>query len=86
MARAERRLRSLSEVIVPKVGGHAEIARALCPAADIKRLVSEKPDAAGLTVPGMPIGSPGMEVDDKREPYDVLLLKKDGATEVFAKY
>ncbi|MGH6792482.1 MAG: DUF411 domain-containing protein, partial [Methyloceanibacter sp.] len=56
------------------------------PAADIKRLVSEKPDAAGLTVPGMPIGSPGMEVDDKREPYDVLLLRKDGATEVFAKY
>ena len=56
------------------------------PAADIKRLVSEKPDAAGLTVPGMPIGSPGMEVDDKRQPYDVLLLRKNGATEVFAKY
>jgi len=56
------------------------------PAADIKRLVSEKPDVAGLTVPGMPIGSPGMEVDDKREPYDVLLLRKDGTTEVFAKY
>ncbi|MGI8852347.1 MAG: DUF411 domain-containing protein [Methyloceanibacter sp.] len=56
------------------------------PAADIQRLVSEKPDAAGLTVPGMPIGSPGMEVDDKRQPYDVLLLRKYGATEVFAKY
>jgi hypothetical protein len=56
------------------------------PAADIKRLVSEKPDAAGLTVPGMPIGSPGMEVGDTREPYDVLLIKKDGATEVFAKH
>jgi hypothetical protein len=34
----------------------------------------------------MPIGSPGMEVDDKRQPYDVLLLRKNGATEVFAKY
>ncbi len=56
------------------------------PAADIERLVSERPDAAGLTVPGMPIGSPGMEVGDTREPYDVLLIKKDGATEVFAKY
>lgn len=56
------------------------------PAPDIKRLIGEKPDAAGLTVPGMPIGSPGMEVGAEREPYDVLLFKKDGATEVFAKY
>jgi hypothetical protein len=56
------------------------------PAADIKRLVSEKTDATGLAVPGMPIGSPGMEVGDERQPYEVLLLKKDGTTEVFSKY
>jgi hypothetical protein len=56
------------------------------PAADVNRLLSEKPDALGLTVPGMPIGSPGMEAGDQKESYDVLLVKKDGSTEVFAKH
>ena len=57
------------------------------PASDIKRLVAERPDAIGLTVPGMPVGSPGMEQrDGKTEPYDVLLIKKDGTTEVFASH
>jgi hypothetical protein len=57
------------------------------PAADIKRLVSEHPDALGLTVPDMPMGSPGMEQPDgETEPYDVLLVKKDGSTEVFARH
>jgi hypothetical protein len=55
------------------------------PAADILRLLKERPDALGLVVPGMPIGSPGMEMPDgTREAYDVLLVKKDGATVVFA--
>ena len=56
------------------------------PAADIKRLLNEKPEAIGLSIPGMPIGSPGMEQGDTREPYDVLLIKKDGSTEIFAKH
>lgn len=56
------------------------------PASDIKRLLAERPDAIGLTVPGMPIGSPGMERGDRHEPYEVLLIKKDGTTEVFARY
>jgi hypothetical protein len=57
------------------------------PAEDIKRLVEERPDAIGLTVPNMPIGSPGMEQPDgTTEPYDVLLVKKDGSTEVFARH
>lgn len=57
------------------------------PAEDIKRLLKERPDAAGLSVPDMPLGSPGMEVPDgTKEPYDVLLVKKDGTTEVFAKH
>jgi hypothetical protein len=57
------------------------------PASDIKRLVAERPDAIGLTVPGMPVGSPGMEQPDgKTEPYDVLLIKKDGSTEIFASH
>ena len=56
------------------------------PSSDIKRLIAERPDAIGLTVPGMPVGSPGMEHGAEFEPYDVLLIKKDGATEVFAKH
>ncbi|MDP2258591.1 MAG: DUF411 domain-containing protein [Caulobacter sp.] len=57
------------------------------PADDIKRLLREAAKARGLAVPGMPIGSPGMEMPDgSREPYDVLLVKKDGATAVFARY
>lgn len=56
------------------------------PASDIRRLLSEKPDAIGLTVPGMPIGSPGMEAGDEKEPYEVLLVRRDGSTEVFSRY
>ncbi|MGB6948158.1 MAG: DUF411 domain-containing protein [Methyloceanibacter sp.] len=56
------------------------------PGSDIKRLVAERPEAVGLAVPGMPIGSPGMEQGAVTEPYDVLLVKKDGTTEVFAKH
>jgi hypothetical protein len=57
------------------------------PADDIKRLLKEAPKASGLAVPGMPIGSPGMEMTDgSREPYDVLLLKGDGSTAVFTRY
>mgnify|MGYP006201126153 CR=1 FL=1 len=48
------------------------------PAADIRRLLEEAPDAAGLAVPGMPIGSPGMEQGDYVQPYDVMLLARDG--------
>jgi hypothetical protein len=56
------------------------------PAPDIKRLVAEQPDALGLTVPGMPVGSPGMEQGAETEPYDVLLINKDGTTEPFASH
>lgn len=57
------------------------------PADDIKRLLAERPDAVGLTVPDMPLGSPGMEQPDgTTKPYDVLLVKKDGSTEIFARH
>ena len=56
------------------------------PTEDIKRLLAERPSALGLAVPGMPIGSPGMEQGGNTEPYDVLLIKKDGTTEVFARH
>jgi hypothetical protein len=52
----------------------------------VKRLITEKPEAIGLTVPGMPAGSPGMEQGGKTEAYDVLLVKKDGTTEIFARH
>jgi hypothetical protein len=56
------------------------------PATDIERLVVERPQAIGLAVPGMPVGSPGMEQGAEFEPYDVLLIKKDGSTETFASH
>lgn len=56
------------------------------PAEDVLRLMSERPDALGLTVPGMPIGSPGMEMGDRREAYDTLLVLQDGSTRVFASH
>ena len=56
------------------------------PEREVRRLLDERPEALGLIVPGMPVGSPGMESGSKREPYAVLLLKKDGSTEIFARY
>ena len=57
------------------------------PAADVKRLLADKPDAKGLVLPGMPAGSPGMEMPDGRtEPYTVELVRPDGATEPFASH
>ncbi len=56
------------------------------PASDVKRLLAEKPDALGLAVPKMPIGSPGMEQGGRTDPYEVLLVKKDGTTEVWSRH
>ena len=56
------------------------------PAADIRRLLAERPDAIGLAVPGMPFGSPGMGPEDEREEYSVHLLRRDGSSEIFSTY
>lgn len=56
------------------------------PAADVKRLLMERPAVAGLAVPGMPVGSPGMEVGSTVQPYNVLSFDKAGETKVFASY
>jgi len=59
------------------------------PVADIQRLLKEKPRALGLSVPGMPIGSPGMDgpaYGGRRDPYQVLLIQRDGSTSVFNTY
>jgi len=67
-----------------RVGGYA--IEGHVPAADIRRLLKEAPPAIGLAVPGMPVGSPGMDgpvYAGRRDPYDVLLLAKDGTSTVF---
>lgn len=56
------------------------------PAADIKRLLASKPQAIGLAVPGMPVGSPGMEVGDRKDRYEVVLIDRKGRETVFARY
>ncbi|MFW6192738.1 MAG: DUF411 domain-containing protein [Gemmatimonadota bacterium] len=54
------------------------------PAEQVRRLLEEQPDVAGLAVPGMPVGSPGMEGPDAR-PYDVLAVSEEGEASVFAR-
>ena len=57
------------------------------PMKEIERLLRERPNAKGLSVAGMPLGSPGMEVPgEKPEAYKVMLMKKDGTAEVYAQY
>ena len=57
------------------------------PAADIRKLLAERPDARGLAVPGMPVGSPGMEVaSGEVAPYDTLLIGADGKATVFSSH
>jgi hypothetical protein len=56
------------------------------PAGDIERLLAERPNAIGLSVPGMPIGSPGMEMGNQRDAFDTLLLLRDGTTKVFKRH
>ena len=55
------------------------------PAADIKRLLKEKPDAIGIAVPGMPAGSPGMHHSSAKQPYDTILITSKGER-VFASH
>lgn len=57
------------------------------PPGDVSRLIALRPAARGLAVPGMPSGSPGMEAPDGQvEPYDVLLVLRDGSSSVFARH
>ena len=70
-----------------QVGGYA--IEGHVPAFDIRRLLKEKPKAAGLAVPGMPIGSPGMDgsiYGGRKDAYRVMLVLQDGSSRVFASY
>jgi len=69
------------------VGGYA--IEGHVPAADIRRLLAERPAAIGLAVPGMPVGSPGMdgpEYKGRKDAFNVLLLRADGTAAVFRRY
>ena len=66
-----------------KVAGY--VVEGHVPAADIERLIKEKPKALGLAVPSMPPGSPGME-SPRPVPYGTLLVTQDGSTSVYAKH
>jgi hypothetical protein len=69
------------------VGGYA--LEGHVPARDIKRLLAARPQALGLAVPGMPIGSPGMDgaiYKGRKDPFDVLLVANDGTSTVYQSY
>ncbi len=65
------------------VGGY--VIEGHVPAREIVRLLDERPPVVGLAVPGMPMGSPGME-GPRSEPYDVLSYDRNGNTRIFASY
>lgn len=66
-----------------KIGGY--VVEGHVPAADVQRLLKEKPKAIGLAAPGMPQGSPGMETATP-VPYETLLIQADGSARLFAKH
>ncbi len=73
--------RGLQSCHTAKIGGY--LIEGHVPADVIARLLKEKPQIKGLVVPGMPMGSPGME-GPRRDSYDVLALQENGKTSVFA--
>jgi hypothetical protein len=56
------------------------------PAGDIKALLKNKPPVAGIAVPGMTTGTPGMEMGDRIDPFSVIAFDKDGKTQIFNSY
>lgn len=66
------------------VGGY--VIEGHVPAEQIKALLTEEPEVKGLVVPGMPMGSPGMDMGEHKEDYEVLAFDEDGDTYTFASY
>jgi hypothetical protein len=56
------------------------------PAREVKRLLSERSKARGVSVAGMPMGSPGMDGNGTNEPFDVVLVLNDGTEKLYARY
>lgn len=56
------------------------------PAADVQKMLKERPKITGISVPGMPMGSPGMEQGNQKDPYDTVAFTKGGAKTVYVKH
>lgn len=72
---------------IAKVGGY--LIEGHIPADDVKKIINEKPKALGLAVPGMPIGSPGMDgpaYNGVKQKFDTLLINNDGGSKVYASH
>ncbi|MFN3261211.1 MAG: DUF411 domain-containing protein [Pikeienuella sp.] len=67
-----------------EIGGY--VVEGHVPADDVKRLLALRPKLIGLAVPGMPVGSPGMEMGDAREPFDTIAFDASGRWEIFARH
>lgn len=65
------------------VGGY--VVEGHVPADLIRKLLADRPDIVGIAVPGMPAGSPGMEMGDRKDSYNVMTFDKAGKTTVYAK-
>jgi len=76
--------RALRSCHTARVGGY--LVEGHVPASDVKRLMSSRPRVLGLAVPGMPVGTPGMEMPRGAESYEVLSFDARGATKVFARH
>ena len=76
--------RALGSCHTAQVGGY--VVEGHVPAADVRRLLDEKPALVGLSAPGMPLGSPGMEGPYPAERYDVIGFDAQGGTTVFARH
>lgn len=76
-----QRLQSCHTVVVGSylVEGHV-------PASDVKRMLAEKPAIRGIAVPGMPVGSPGMEQGSRKDPYQVMAFTTAGVVTVYAQH
>ena len=74
----------LSSCHTALVGGY--VIEGHVPANDVRRLLVERPDIRGLTVPGMVVGSPGMEQGGRQDSYSVIAIRKDGTSYIYHTY
>ncbi|WP_067562390.1 DUF411 domain-containing protein [Halofilum ochraceum] len=82
--RALRVQQRLSSCHTATVSGY--VVEGHVPAVDVRRLLAERPPIAGIAVPGMPAGSPGMEYGQQSEPYNVVAFDEAGGLQVFARH
>ncbi len=77
-------IQKLASCHTAKVGGY--VIEGHVPASDVLRLLKEKPTVKGLAAPGMPIGSPGMEMGNRKDAYDVVSFDEKGNSKVYSKH